>query len=182
MSEEDGENSNVAKTRDNAGRGSDGEDAGSEDGGSDGGGKGKEDRSGQTTGVGDESPLERFINRYMGDAIHLFLSLLSVFVLAAAAIAAYDTIVNEFPKLFVSNDEYHVLEKIIQNLLLVAIAAELGLLFLFHRTSAAVEVIIFVIARKIVTPDITSLDLLLSVVALAGLLVVRFYFLPGKPK
>jgi hypothetical protein len=152
------------------------------DEGSDGGGRGKEDRSAPTTGVGDESRVERAINRYMGDAIHLFLSLLAVFVLAAAVVAAYDTLVNDFPKLFVTTDEYNILEKIIQKLLLVAIAAELGLLFLFHRTSAAVEVIIFVIARKIVSPDISSLDLLLSVAALTGLLVARFYFLPGRPK
>ncbi|HEX8473966.1 MAG TPA: hypothetical protein VF666_08025 [Pyrinomonadaceae bacterium] len=138
--------------------------------------------SGETTGTGDETRIERIMNRYLGDAIHLFLSLLAAFILVAAAVAAYDTVVGEFPKLFGSSDEYNVLEKIIQNILLVAIAAELGLLFLFHRTSAAVEVIIFVIARKIVSPDISSLDLLLSVAALTGLLVARFYFLPGKPK
>lgn len=134
------------------------------------------------SGGGEESAVERVLNRWVGEAIHLFLSLLSVLILAAAAVAAYDTAVTEFPKLLVPVDEYDVLQKIIQNLLLIAIAAELGLLLLFHRTSAAVEVIIFVIARKIVTPDITSLDLLLSVAALAGLLVVRFYYLPGKPK
>ena len=136
----------------------------------------------EKSGGGEESPVERVLNHWVGEAIHLFLSLLSVLILAAAAVAAYDTAVTEFPKLFARVEEYDVLQKIIQNLLLIAIAAELGLLLLFHRTSAAVEVIIFVIARKIVTPDITSLDLLLSVAALAGLLVVRFYYLPGKPK
>jgi len=39
-----------------------------------------------------------------------------------------------------------------RNQLLVAIAAELALLFLFHRTSAVIEVLVFVIARKMVTP------------------------------
>ena len=133
-------------------------------------------------GGGEEAAVERVINRWVGDAVHLFLSLLSVLILAAAAVAAYDTAVTEFPKLFSRAEEYDVLQKIIQNILLIAIAAELALLLLYHRTSAAVEVIIFVIARKIVTPDITSLDLLLSVAALAGLLVARFYYLPGKPK
>ncbi|HKG15265.1 MAG TPA: hypothetical protein VKB12_18215, partial [Pyrinomonadaceae bacterium] len=126
--------------------------------------------------------VERVINRWVGDAIHLFLSLLSVFILAAAVVAAYETAVTEFPRLFSRVEEYDVLQKIIQNVLLIAIAAELGMLLLYHRTSAAVEVIIFVIARKIVTPEITSLDLLLSMAALAGLLVVRFYYLPGRPK
>ena len=131
---------------------------------------------------GGESAVERVINRWVGDAIHLFLSLLSVLILAAAAVAAYETVVTEFPKLFSRVEEYDVLQKIILHVLLIAIAAELGMLLLYHRTSAAVEVIIFVIARKIVTPEITSLDLLLSVAALAGLLVVRFYYLPGRPK
>jgi hypothetical protein len=132
---------------------------------------------------GDEaSAIERVINHYVGDAIHLFLSLISVLILIAAMVAAYQTAVHDFPKLFGRIDEYNVLQKIIESVLLIAIAAELGLLLLYHRTSSAVEVIIFVIARKIVSPDISALDLLLSVAALAGLLVARFYFLPGKPK
>jgi hypothetical protein len=118
----------------------------------------------------------------MGDAIHLFLSLLSILIIAAAVLATYDTLVRDFPKLLAPTDEYKVLQDIISNILLIAIAAELGLLLLFHRTSAAVEVIIFVIARKIVSPNLSSLDLLLGVVALAGLLIARFYYLPGKPK
>jgi uncharacterized membrane protein (DUF373 family) len=131
---------------------------------------------------GAETALERAINRYMGDAIHLFLSLLSILIIAAAVLATYETLVRDFPKLLAPMDEYKVLQDIISNILLIAIAAELGLLLLFHRTSAAVEVIIFVIARKIISPNLSSLDLLLGVAALAGLLVVRFYYLPGRPK
>ncbi|HYN84500.1 MAG TPA: hypothetical protein VER32_04560 [Pyrinomonadaceae bacterium] len=142
-----------------------------EDEGGGGGGK---------SGGGQETAPERVINLYTGNAIHLFLSLLSILILFAAAVAAYDTVVTEFPKLFMQVEEYDALQKIIHNILLIAIAAELGLLLLFHRTSSAVEVIIFVIARKIVEPDISSLDLLLSVAALAGLLVARYYFVPGK--
>jgi len=70
------------------------------------------------------------------------------------------------------------LHQIIQSILLVAIAAELALLLLFHRTGAAIEVVIFVIARKMVTPGITGLELLLGATALAGLIIVRFYYLP----
>ena len=144
------------------------------------GSPGGEDDPGEKAGGGEATRVEVVLNRWVGDAIHLFLSLLSVFILAAAAVAAYDTAVTEFPKLFQPVEEYGALQKIILNVLLIAIAAELGLLLLFHRTSSAVEVIIFVIARKIVEPDISSLDLLLSVAALAGLLVVRYYFVPGK--
>jgi hypothetical protein len=130
----------------------------------------------------DETPVERVLNHYVGNAIHLFLSLLALLILAVAVVATYQTAVHDFPKLLSYTDEYEVLQKLIQSLLLIAIAAELGLLLLYHRTSAAVEVIIFVIARKIVSPEITAVELLLSIVALCGLLVVRFYYLPGRPK
>ena len=137
---------------------------------------------GAKAGGGEETSVERAINRYTGDLIHLFLSLLSILLLAAAVLATYDTLVRDFPKLLTPMDEYKVLQDLISNILLIAIAAELALLLLFHRTSSAVEVIIFVIARKIVTPQISALELLLSVAALAGLLIVRFYYLPGKSK
>jgi len=130
----------------------------------------------------DETRAERVLNRYVGDAIHFFLSLLAILILAAAVVATYQTAVRDFPKLLAPTDEYDVLQKLIQSILLIAIAAELGLLLLYHRTSAAVEVIIFVIARKIVSPETSAVELLVSIVALAGLLVVRFYYLPGRPK
>jgi hypothetical protein len=53
-------------------------------------------------------------------------------------------LITDFPKLLRRpGSEYSVLQEILQMLLLIGITAELGLLFLFHRTSAAVEVIIF---------------------------------------
>lgn len=134
------------------------------------------------TGVGEETKVERVFNRYVGDAIHIFLSVLAVVILAAAAIAAFEMLRTDIPKLWQPAGGYKELQQVISNILLIAIAAELGLLLLFHRTSAAVEVIIFVIARKIVSPDTSAVELLLSIVALSGLLIVRFYFLPGKPK
>ena len=133
-------------------------------------------------GIGEETAGERLLNQYAGNAIHFFLSLLALVILAAAAVAAYETVVREFPKLWQPTDEYKALQKVIENVLLVAIAAELALLLLFHRTSSAVEVIIFVIARKIVTPDITAVELVLSIAALVGLLITRYYYMPGKPK
>jgi uncharacterized membrane protein (DUF373 family) len=134
------------------------------------------------SGIGEETKVERVFNRYVGDAIHIFLSILAVLILASAAIASFEMLRTDVPKLWQPSGGYKELQQIISNVLLVAIAAELGLLLLFHRTSAAVEVIIFVIARKIVTPDVSAVELLLSVAALAGLLIVRFYYLPGKPK
>src|SRR5262245_2178439 len=127
------------------------------------------------------SAAERFLNRHVGKAIHLFLSLLSVIIVAGAVLATYYAIVNEFPLLWRPHPgEYVALQGLVQMIFLIAIAAELGLLLLFHRPRAAVEVIILVIARKLVTPQISGLDLLLSVVALAIMFTIRFRYIRAE--
>jgi len=131
-------------------------------------------------GTGEESKAERVISNYLAGVIHLFLSALAVLLLAAAGIAAFETVVRDFPSLWQPKDEYFVLQKIIENLLLIAITAEFALLLLFRRLSAAVEVVVFVLARKTVNPDIPAFDLTLCAAAIAGLIVLRFYYLPGK--
>ena len=141
-----------------------------------------ESKSQKETGDGEVTHAEQLLNRYVGNTIHMFLSVLAVLLLIAAAVMTFEMVVRDFPKLWQPVDEYKALQVIISNILLIAIAAELGLLLLYHRTSAAIEVIIFVIARKTVSPDTSALELLMSTAALAGLLIVRFYFLPGKPK
>jgi uncharacterized membrane protein (DUF373 family) len=129
---------------------------------------------------GGETAPERFLDRHLGNAVHFFLSLLAILILGAAAIGTFEIIIRDIPQLWRQQNEYDALHQIIQDVLLVAIAAELALLFLFHRTSAAVEVLIFVIARKMVISGISGLDLLAGVAALAGLVAIRFYWVAPK--
>jgi uncharacterized membrane protein (DUF373 family) len=126
--------------------------------------------------------LEKSLNRHTGNFIHVFLSILALMVMAAAVIAAGETIYRDFPKLLNPQNPYDALHLILQNILLLAIAGELALLLLSHRASAALEVVMFVIARRLVATDVTPVDLLVGAMALAGLLIVRFYYIPGKPK
>jgi hypothetical protein len=102
--------------------------------------------------------------------------------MVAAVVATVQIVLRDFAPLWQQASEYDALYKIIQNILLVAIAAELALLFLFHKTSAAVEVLIFIIARKMVTPGISGFELMMGVAALAGLVIVRYYYLSGSQK
>ena len=125
--------------------------------------------------------LEILLDRYVGNGIHLFLSFLAIIIVVAAAIATVDVLIRDFPQLWrPSVNEYDVLHHVIQSILLVAIAGELGLLLLFHRAGAAIEVIIFVVARKMVSPDISGVELLLGTAALVGLVVARHYFIRDK--
>ena len=128
------------------------------------------------------TPLERYVNSHVGNFIHLFLTVLAILVMAAACVALFQIVHYGFPQLWRAGDEYQTLHQLLQNILLLAIAGELALLLLFHRASAAVEVVMFVIARRMVATDVTAFDLLMGSIALAALMAVRFYFIPGKPK
>jgi hypothetical protein len=132
------------------------------------------------TRVGSEFRLEHYIERYLGNSIHLFLSVLAFIIFIAAVIASVDTVIRDFPRLWQQGDEYTALQKIIDNILLIAIAAEFALLLIFHRTTAAVEVIIVLIARKMISPTITMLDLLIGVLAIAAMVIMRKQFLSEK--
>jgi hypothetical protein len=131
--------------------------------------------------TGEAPALEVFLDRYVGNGIHLFLSLLAIVIVVAAAIALVDVLIRDFPQLWQrAGNEYDILHHVIQSILLVAIAGELGLLLLFHRAGAAIEVIIFVVARKMVTPDISGVELLLGSASLIGLVAARRYFIREK--
>jgi hypothetical protein len=132
------------------------------------------------TRSGKQLAAESFLDRHLGNSVHLFLSLLAILILVAAAIATVEIVIRDFPLLWQQASEYDALYQIIQSILLVAIACELALLLLFHRTSAAIEVLIFVVARKMVTPGLSGFELLLGTAALVALIVVRFYYLSGK--
>src|SRR5229473_764543 len=93
------------------------------------------------TRSGKQLAAESFLDRHLGNAVHLFLSLLAILILAAAGIAVVEIMIRDLPQLWRQSSEYDALRQIIQSILLVAIAAELALLLLFHRTSAAIEVV-----------------------------------------
>ena len=132
-------------------------------------------------GTGEESKAELLIGNYLATVIHLFLSLLAVLLLIGSAIATFDTVVRFFPLMLQApQDEYAVVLRVVEHLLLIAIAVEFALLLLFRRMSAVIEVVVFVLARKTVNPEIGALDLVFCASAIAGLIVIRFYYLPGK--
>jgi len=55
--------------------------------------------------IKEERVVEDIFHRYLGNSILLFLSLLSILILVAAVIAAFETVVREFPKLWQITNE-----------------------------------------------------------------------------
>ena len=67
--------------------------------------------------------------------------------------------------------------ELIYRVLLLVIGVELIRTLVTHNLGAVLELLAFVIARKLLKPDLSAVDILLSVSAFAILLVARRFFL-----
>jgi len=71
--------------------------------------------------------------------------------------------------------------ELIYRVLLLVIGIELARTLLTHDLEAILELLAFVVARKTLKPDVTALDIVLSVVGFSALLGARAYFLRRAP-
>jgi len=67
--------------------------------------------------------------------------------------------------------------ELIYRMLLLVIGLELVRMLVTHSLAAVLELLAFVIARKMLKPDLTSIDIILSVVAFTALLAGRKYLM-----
>jgi len=67
--------------------------------------------------------------------------------------------------------------ELIYRVLLLVIGLELVRMLVTHSLSAVLELLAFVIARKMLKPDLTALDIILSVLAFVALLAGRRYLI-----
>ena len=75
--------------------------------------------------------------------------------------------------------------ELIYRTLLVVIGVELIRTLVTHDLMAVLELLAFVVARKMLKPDLSTLDILLGVGAFVGLLAARRFFVPpvgAEPK
>lgn len=66
--------------------------------------------------------------------------------------------------------------ELIYRVLAVIIGLELVRMLVSHSISAVLELLAFVIARKMLKPDLASLDVTLGVLAFVGLMAARHFF------
>ena len=68
--------------------------------------------------------------------------------------------------------------EMIYRVLILVIGVELIRTLVTHDLAAVLELVAFVIARKLLKPDLTALDILLSVLGFVALLAARRFLLP----
>lgn len=79
-------------------------------------------------------------------------------------------------------DFYHTFENILSDILLIIIGVELAILLIRRSPESLVEVMFFVVARKLLVKSHTQWDILIGVAAIAGLFAVRKYLEHTTPE
>jgi hypothetical protein len=77
---------------------------------------------------------------------------------------------------------YHTFEGLLSNVLLIIIGVELAILLVRRSPESLVEVMFFVVARKMLVKSHSIWDLVIGVAAIAGLFAVRKYLEHTTPE
>ena len=96
-------------------------------------------------------------------------------ILAGIVIYAYISAIEMLAMDWTSLETFY---DFIYRVLALVIAVELIRTLVTHNLTAILELIAFVVARKMLKPDISSMDILLCSLAFVSLLVVYKYLLP----
>lgn len=99
---------------------------------------------------------------------------LAVVVLVSVFAAAVKGILHLAGLDWTSNDTFY---ELIYRVLLLVIGLELIRMLITHSLAAVLELLAFVIARKMLKPDLTSVDVILSVCAFIALLAGRKFLM-----
>lgn len=106
---------------------------------------------------------------------------LTVMLAIGIAIGLID-IVKYYVEIFTHGAEetYDIFKHFLAHTLLLVVGIELMLMLLSHSTNAILELVLFVIARKMLIYGETMLDLVLGTLAIAGVFAILKYLAPKK--
>jgi len=116
--------------------------------------------------------------------LHWLEVLIAVLVIGFVIVGAISIIMSakEMHLLSAGGDFYQAFEGLLSNILLIIIGVELAILLIRRSPESLVEVMFFVVARKMLILSHSQWDLLIGVVAIAGLFGVRKYLEHTTPE
>lgn len=118
--------------------------------------------------------IRRRINKSYRITLKVSEWILAFMVLTASAIYALESIRVMSSMDWSLNGTYY---ELIYRILLIVIGVELIKMLITHSLEAVLELIAFVIARKMLKPELDSIDLAISVLSFVALLAARHYIL-----
>lgn len=119
--------------------------------------------------------LEKFLNQNYKVLISLIEKFLAFVILSAIIIfIIHRTLTADISQAY----SVQFIQQLISDVLLMLLGLEVVRLLIVPSVQAALELLIFVVARKTLTPDITSTDLILDIVAFAILIIINRTCIP----
>ncbi len=109
-----------------------------------------------------------------GQLVKLFERLLAALVLVGVVISA---VTGAMHLVRLDWTETQTFYELIYRILLLVIGLELARMLVTHSLVAVMELLAFVIARKMLKPDLTAADIALSVLAFVALMAARRYLI-----
>lgn len=104
--------------------------------------------------------------------------LLAIAILAGVGAFAAESALELLTMDWASSDTFY---ELIYRTLMLVIGVELARTLITHDLRAILELLAFVIARKMLKPDLTTVDILLGAIAFVTLLGARRHLLPQDP-
>ena len=121
--------------------------------------------------------IERRILNILAEALHwseVGLAGISVLFVALGVFTLFDELLN-FREALETTDLTTSIEQVLSDILLLVVGIELALMLVRRTPEALIEVMFFVVARKMLIKADTFVDLIIGVAALAGLFAIRRY-------
>ena len=112
--------------------------------------------------------------RVLGPAVRIFEKALAVVVMAGCLVSLVQGARTMAGADWSSTETFY---ELIYRVLLLVIGLELVRMLITHSLGAVLELLAFVIARKMLKPDLTAVDIIFSVLAFVILLAGRKYLM-----
>jgi uncharacterized membrane protein (DUF373 family) len=121
------------------------------------------------------------VSEKMVKSVFILEAVLALFIVIGVIIGSTDLfkyfkIIFETPPL----ETFPVLQTFLGHTLTLVIGLELVIMLVRHTPSSVIEVLLYAIARKMIIEAKTMLDILLGILAIAGLFAINKVFTPGK--
>ncbi len=121
--------------------------------------------------------IEFRVLNILAEALHwseVGLAAISVLFVAFGVLFLFNELLN-FQEALETSDLTTSIEQVLSDILLLVVGIELALMLVRRTPAALIEVMFFVVARKMLIKADTFVDLIIGVAALAGLFAIRRY-------
>ncbi|HHY46791.1 MAG TPA: hypothetical protein GX506_05755 [Firmicutes bacterium] len=113
--------------------------------------------------------------------VYLWETLLALFVLVSVILGTKDLFLYlSHARFGVSGTGYSAFQAFVSHVLLLVVGLELAIMLIRHTPGSLIEVLLYVIARKLLVPGATASDFVLGVASIVGLFATRKYLFVSK--